>query len=197
MQVTSVAITSNVATLAVKILEGYAPSVGDLVSVQGTQTATSGGAPNFNVSALAIAAVSGFNTGDNSAGTISFALTSSNISTTADAGRAISVPQPTMETLPASATAGQAFAVSAGSGATNNQRGLTWWTQFTGSPSTVTMNLQGSDVDEDSYYTTVDTSSVNTGESRSLSNINYAFYRVQAASTGGTSPKCLAGIMTT
>ena len=53
MQVTSVSIATDVATLGVTILEGYIPTVGQLVSVQGTQTATSGGAPNFNVTPYA------------------------------------------------------------------------------------------------------------------------------------------------
>lgn len=193
MAVTSVAITSNVATLGVTLLEGPIPIVGALISVQGTQTATSGGAPNFNVTNVALASVSINST--TGIGTVTFALTSSNISTTADSGMAL-VPAPIVtETLPASATAGQQFAVAAGNLATNGQRGITWFTQYTGSPSTVTANLQGSDVDTDASYTTIDTSSVATGETRALANVNYNFYRVQMASTGGTSPKCAAGIL--
>lgn len=196
MQVTSVAITSNVATLGVKVLEGFAPIVGQLVTVQGTQTATSGGAPNFNVTAASITAISGFNTGDNSTGTISFALSSSNISTTTDAGQAYAPPNqpPTQESLTGTPTAGLQFAVSPGPLATNGQRGVTWFTEYSGSPSAVTANLQGSDVDQDANYTTIDSSTNTAGESRSLANVNYNFLRVQISGSGGSSPTCAAGI---
>lgn len=192
-QVTSVAITSNVATLGVTLLEGSIPVVGNLVSVQGTQTVTSGGAPNFNVTNVALSAVSiNLATG---VGTISFALTSTNITTTPDAGAAL-VPVPiVLETLPSTATAGKKFSVDSANLSTNGQRGITWFTLFSGSPSTVTVNLQGADVDQDSEYTTVDSSSNAAGESRSLANVNYQFYRVQAASTGGTSQLVAAAIM--
>lgn len=193
MSISAVAITSNVATLTVQILEGYIPAVGGLITVQGTQTATSGGAPNFNVTNVALAGVSINST--TGAGTVTFALTSSNIATTTDSGMAIVPAGVTADTLPGTAAAGQQFAVSPATNAVDNQRGITWFTQFTGSPSTVTMQLQGSDVDQDAYYTTIDQSTVATGESRSLSNVNYAFYRIKAASTGGTSPTVIAGIM--
>jgi hypothetical protein len=191
--VTSVAITSNVATLGVNLLEGPIPVVGNLVSVQGTQTAISAGAPNFNVTNVALSAVSINNiTG---VGTISFALTSTNIATTPDAGAAI-VPVPVvLETLPSSATAGKQFAVGSANLSSNGQRGITWFTQFAGSPSTVTMLLQGADVDQDSQYSTVDQSTNAAGETRSLANVNYQFYRINAASSGGTSPTVAAGIM--
>jgi hypothetical protein len=192
MLVTSVAVTSNVATLGVQMVEGNIPAVGSLISVRGTQTA-SGAA---NVSNVALTGVTiNAQTG---AGTVTFALTHANIATDSSpsaAGEA-SVPVPvTLETLPGTAAAGLQFSVQSGSNATDNQRGITWFTQFTGSPSTVTMDLQGSDIDVDSAYTTIDASTVATGESRSLSNVNYQFLRIKAASTGGTSPTCAAGIM--
>ena len=192
MSISKVAIATNVATLTVQMLEGIIPAVGALISVQGTQTVTSGGAPNFNVTNVALASVTiNSSTG---AGTVTFALTSNNITAIADSGQAIAVALPTYDTLPSTAAAGQQFAVSSGSGAQNDQSGIVWWTQFTGSPSTVTMNLQGANIDQDAYYTTVDSSTNASGESRSVGTINYSFYRIQAASTGGTSPKVLAGI---
>ena len=195
MSIQDVAITSNVATLTVTILEGFIPTVGGTISVQGTQTSTSGGAPNFNVTNATITAVSISST--TGAGTISFALTSSNIATTADSGMAVAPPYITYDTLPGSAMAGLQFAVSSGSDAVNNQRGVTWFTNYTGSPSTVAANLQGADVDADAYYATIDSSTNAAGESRSLSNVNYPFLRIQMASTGGTSPTCAAGMMVT
>jgi hypothetical protein len=191
MSISAVAITSNVATLTVQMLEGVIPAVGALLTVQGTQTVTSGGGSNFNLTNVALTGVTiNSSTG---AGTLTFALTSTNISTTTDSGKAIAVALPTYEAI-GSAAAGQQFAVSSGSGAQNDQSGIVWWTQFTGSPSTVAMNLQGANVDQDAYYTTVDSSTNASGESRSVGTINYSFYRIQAASTGGTSPTVLAGI---
>lgn len=196
MSIQSVAITSNVATLAVTILEGPIPVVSalsaPLISVQGTQTVTSNGAPNFNVTNIALASVSINST--TGIGTVTFPLTESNIATTVDSGMAL-VPAPIVfETLPSSATAGQQFAVARSTLASQAERGISWFTLFAGSPSTVTINLQAADVDEDAAYTTVDTSTVATGESRSVGDINYNFYRVKAASTGGTSPTFAAGI---
>jgi hypothetical protein len=196
MLVTAVAIATNVATLTVQILEGPIPVVSTLsaplITVRGTQMVTSGGAPNFNVTNVALASVS--ITASTGIGTVTFALTSNDISTTSDSGMAL-VPTPIVfETLPGSATAGLQFAVSRSTLAADAQRGVVWFTQFAGSPSTVTMNLQGADIDADTYYTTVDTSTLATGESRSIGNVNYNFYRVKAASTGGSSPTFAAGI---
>jgi len=193
MSISAVAITSNVATLTVQILEGPVPVVGALISVQGTQTATSGGAPNFNVTNIALASVSGIST-TTGAGTLTYALTSSNISTTTDSGMAIVTPPITYDTLPGSATAGQQFAVSSGQLAIEGQKGISWFTSYTGGPSGVTVNLQGSDVDSDAFYTTVDSSTNTAGESRSVGNINYLFYRIQASGSGGTTPGIAAGI---
>ena len=204
MSVTNVAISSNVATLTVQILEGPIPVVGavslggvsytaaPLVTVRGTKTATSAGGSNFNVTGATLASVSiNLSTG---AGTITYALTASNVATTSDAGLVV-VPAYTLaETLPSSATAGQQFSVARGNLSTDGQRGVTWFTQFTGSPATVTANLQAADIDADANYTTVDTSTATGGESRSVGSINYSFYRVKFTSTGGTSPTCAAGI---
>lgn len=194
MAVTSVAITTNVATLGVTLLEGLAPVVAQLVSVQGTQTPTSGGAPNFNVTNISIASVSGFNTGNNDTGTITFALTSSNIATTTDAGTALA-PVPITGDAAATGNKGQQFGIQSHC-AGNKQHGLSWFTQYTGSPSAVTLSLEIADVDVDSEYTIIDQSVVTAGETRSVGNITANFVRVvQTLITGGTSPKAAAGII--
>lgn len=83
MTVSNVALASNVATLTVQVIEGNVPVAGQLVTVSGTQT--SSGA--FNVTAVAIASVSiNATTG---AGTITFALTHANVSSTPDSGLAV------------------------------------------------------------------------------------------------------------
>lgn len=83
MTVSNVALTSNVATLTVEVIEGNVPVAGQLVTVTGTQTASGA----FNVTAIAIASASiNATTG---AGTITFALTHANVSSTADSGLAV------------------------------------------------------------------------------------------------------------
>jgi hypothetical protein len=87
MLVSNVALTSNVATLTVTIVEGNLPAVGSNITVNGTVTASGA----FNVTLVALTAVSiSASTGQ---GTVSFALTHANVSSTADAGIAI-VEQP-------------------------------------------------------------------------------------------------------
>jgi len=83
MTVSNVALTSNVATLTVQVIEGNVPVAGQLVTVTGTQS--SSGA--FNVTQVAIAtATINATTG---AGTITFALTHANVSSVADSGLAV------------------------------------------------------------------------------------------------------------
>lgn len=88
MLISNVALTSNVATLTVQIIEGEIPVVGSLVSVQQTQS-TSG---TFNVNRVAIASVT--IVAATGAGTITFPLTHANITSAADTGMAIAeVPE--------------------------------------------------------------------------------------------------------
>lgn len=82
MTVSNVALTSNVATLTVQVIEGNVPVAGQLVTVKGTQQSTGA----FNVTAVAIASVS---INANGAGTITFALTHANVSSVADSGLAV------------------------------------------------------------------------------------------------------------
>jgi hypothetical protein len=83
MTVSNVALTTNVATLTVQVIEGNIPAVGALVTVTGTQQA--GGA--FNVTAVALTGVTINAT--SGAGTITFALTHANVGSVADSGLAV------------------------------------------------------------------------------------------------------------
>lgn len=86
MTVSNVALTTNVATLTVQVIEGNVPVAGQLVTVTGTQS-TSG---LFNVTAIAIASATiNATTG---AGTITFALTHANVGSAADSGLAVAPP---------------------------------------------------------------------------------------------------------
>ena len=83
MTISNVALTTNVATLTVQVIEGNVPAVGQLVTVTGTQQASGA----FNVTAVAITGVTiNAVTG---AGTITFALTHANVASVADSGLAV------------------------------------------------------------------------------------------------------------
>lgn len=77
--ITQVALTSNVATVTVTGWEGVFPVVGTPIAVHGTASVSG----LFNVTGATVTAVILDQTG---AGTISYALTGSNLATTADAG---------------------------------------------------------------------------------------------------------------
>lgn len=95
-QVTSVSCASNVATVGITIQQGNVPVVGNLVTVQGTVTASGA----YNVSRVALTAVTAVNA---SLGTytISYACTTANLTTTADAGKAIVPVQEVAEAVAA------------------------------------------------------------------------------------------------
>lgn len=97
MNVASVAITSNVATIAVTGWSGVLPIIGTPVTIRGSQN-TSG---LFNVSNVALTGATLDNTG---AGTVTFALTHADISTATDSGTLTFVPQVTGETAVAART---------------------------------------------------------------------------------------------
>ena len=93
MTVSNVALTTNVATLTVQVIEGNVPVAGQLVTVRGTQTSSG----VFNVTAVAIASVTiNATTG---AGTITYALTNANVSSVADSGLAVAPQAITFEAV--------------------------------------------------------------------------------------------------
>ena len=192
MSVSNVSLITNVATLTVQVLDGPNPAVGSLISVQGTQTASGA----FNVSGVALTGVTLSTSG---AGTVTFALTHADVASTPDAGVAIVATPPTYETFTSAATAGKQFYIprsSFGSGVRN----LSWFTQILGGPSPAAANLQIADEDIDAEYSTVDTSSSTTGETRELSKVPMAmvagkFVRISGSRTGGTTPTWRAGIV--
>lgn len=93
MWVTNSALTSNVATLTVQIIEGEIPTVGSFISVIQTQAGTGG--MNVNravITAVTIVAATG-------AGTITYAQTHANIVSVADTGTAVAEVPEVPETL--------------------------------------------------------------------------------------------------
>jgi len=191
MSIQSVAITSNVATLAVTIVDGLIPIVGALISVQGTQTVTSGGGANFNVSNVALTAVT--ITTATGKGTVTFALTSNDIATTTDSGVAL-VPQPEIGDALTSSMSGLQFAMQAVSGLASNSRDIGWEVTTPSAPSSFTANLQVADFDVDGQYTTVDTTTA-VGQ-RTITGIRGNFVRgTVSAASGGSSPTIVLKIL--
>lgn len=91
--VADTALATNVATVTVQINEGPIPKVGDLITVWGTALQTG----LFNITRAVITAVN--ITPATNAGTISYALTGSDQSITADGGRFLCEPGETAEAL--------------------------------------------------------------------------------------------------
>jgi hypothetical protein len=90
MNINSVALASNVGTVAVTGWSGVLPIVGTPITIRGSQQ----GAGEFNISNVPVTAVSLDSSGT---GTVSFALTGTNLSTAADTGTLSFVPQVTGE----------------------------------------------------------------------------------------------------
>jgi hypothetical protein len=196
IQVSSVAIATNVATVIGTIFGGNVPLVGSLISIRGTQT--SSGA--FNVTNAAITAVTFVPA--TSVVTITFALTHANVATTADAGLAI-IPVPEVgETI----ANGASIACTPQNNETFLEMGrlLSTTVKFPTLPTTLTVVLQGANFDTDSEYTTICTvatvaASVQTtpqvtevennggGTTTAINSpVNYRFYRFLISGLAGT-----------
>lgn len=93
MTISNVALTSNVVTLTVQVIEGNVPVAGQLITVTGTQQASGA----FNVTAVAIASVSINAT--SGAGTLTYALTHADVGTHSDSGLGVAPQQITFEAV--------------------------------------------------------------------------------------------------
>ena len=192
MFVTSAAVASNVVTLGVVLQEGNIPAVGATAYITGT---SQGSASLNKPNGVALTGVTLDGTGT---GTITYALTTTNLTQIADGGLVI-VPQVEQGDALTSNTKYLQFAVPSpiGGGGTGVET-LSWSTVIGGSPSGVQVFLDGSLVDVDSQYAQLDSSTSTSGETRYIANINLNFYRLRSGTiTGGSSPtlvgKLLAG----
>jgi hypothetical protein len=122
-QITSVACATNVATIGITIQTGNVPVVGQLIWVQGTVTASGA----YNVSGVAIASVTAVSA---SAGTytLTYACTTANLTTTADAGKAVVPVQEVSEAVAANTSV--AFYVPSQEPVDNGARTITVSTTF-------------------------------------------------------------------
>jgi hypothetical protein len=179
--VTSVAITSDVATVGVTIYEGNPPAVGSLISIQGTQS-NSG---EFNVTNIALTGVTLNSAG---VGTVTFALTEANVATTADAGIAI-VPQPIqMEAIAAGASVPVAMSNNSFGG--DLDRTVTATAIFGTLPTAVTVKLQGAMFNEDAAFVDVGTLATVAASAVTANGLtvvaNWLFYRANTSGLTGT-----------
>ena len=181
--ISSVAITANVATVVGTIVSGNAPVVGSLVSIRGTQTSSG----LFNVTNVALASVTPvLQTG---AVTITFPLTNANIGTTPDHGFA-AVPTTTSYDTMANGSSMQA-ASAENDPSTSDERAYFAQVFFGTIPTTATVTLQTSLVDQDSQYQTIATvASVSGGtvttNASVYANANFKFLRFNIAGLTGS-----------
>ena len=147
--VTQTALASNVGTVTVSINFGPIPKVNDIITIWGTAQQSG----LFNVTRALITAVS--ITATTGQGTITFALTGSNQSATADAGAFLTEPGEISETLAANAS--QSCLIQAPSG--DSQFTVPIAVTFPGGvlPTALTTTLQVALRDVDAEYTNTTT----------------------------------------
>ena len=142
------ALATNVATVTIAINEGPIPHVGDLITVWGTSSQSG----LFNVNRALITGVS--ITATTGQGTVTFALTGTNQTTTADAGAFLCEPGETSETLTNNSYS-QAVLVQAPEG--DSQFTLPVAVTFPTLPTDVTVSIQAALRDIGAEYTTLQT----------------------------------------
>lgn len=186
-RVADTALASNVGTVTVAILEGPKPLIGDLITVWGTSQQSG----LFNVNRGLITAVS--ITGSTGQGTISFALTGTNQTTTSDTGAFLCEPGESYETL-SNNSASRAVLVQAPQ--SDSQFTIPLAVTFDTIPTAVTVTLQKAIHDTAAEYTntsavvTVAASAYTAGPVVEATLERGYFYRVAITSLTGGSKIC-------
>lgn len=91
------------------------------------------------------------------------------------------------EAFPGSATSGTQFALPSFTGTTDAGTAVRWQTVFGTNPTAVNMVLQAAMADVDAEYQTLDTTTVTSGEARTVTGVQAKFLRVRfVSSTGGS-----------
>ena len=91
------------------------------------------------------------------------------------------------EAFPGVATSGSQFALPSYTGLPDSGTAVRWQTVFGTAPTAVSMVLQAAINDVDAEYQTLDTTTLTTGEARTVANVQARFLRVRfVSSTGGT-----------
>jgi hypothetical protein len=150
MLVSGTSLTSDVASLTVQIVEGEVPTIGSLISV--IQTTRGSGVFNVNrvpLTAVAISAATG-------SGTVSFALTSANVTPLADHGTAIvEVPE-----IPETLVDGNSIACVYQAPAGDSQFTIPLAVTFPTLPTAATVTLQVAVRNQNSEFTNTSTAIV-------------------------------------
>lgn len=183
MQVTAAAISSNVATLGVKVIEGNLPVAGQLVTVTAVDS-------TYNVTDSAITAVSFTNTPEDGIGTISFALTHADDASHAVEGAATALVAEVGEALAEGASAACALQANVGP---ENPFDIRVDVSFpsAGSITAVTLNAESASLDIDSEYAdlgqiVVVSSGTPTSASAIFPDVMARFIRIKTSSLTGT-----------
>lgn len=176
---TNTVLSANVATATLQIRAGDAPpKVGQLISTTGAQRIP-------NVSRAAITAVTGFNTGDNSTGTVSYADTAGNVGSAADSGMFIIELLETADAVSATGS-GSALAVPA-SFKPNDPMTVAWEYETPTAITTFTINLQGSLRNIDAEFFTIDTGDqTKVNNLRMVANVKASFLRLNVSAITGS-----------
>ncbi len=91
------------------------------------------------------------------------------------------------EAFPADGTAGSQFAIPEPAGFPDQGHTVRWQTLFGTNPTVVNITLEGAMNDVDAEYKVIDTTTVLTGEARTMANVRARFLRIKkVTSTGGT-----------
>ena len=91
------------------------------------------------------------------------------------------------EAFPGANTSGSQFALPSFTGLPDGGTAVRWQTVFGTAPTAVNMVLQGAINDVDAEYQTIDTTTVTTGEARTVANVQARFLRIKfVSSTGGS-----------
>jgi hypothetical protein len=189
MQVTNVALTTNVATVSVTMRQGKVPIAGNTISITGTAAASGTFNTTATISTVSISASTGI-------GTITFPLTHADVVSVADAGQAYVPIAEVPETLAVQKS--QAFAIQSTIG---RGYGVTWAYTCPSVPATLAIQLEGAVNNNDSEFTLIGSSqTTTTGYNEIVAQVpnlvNFVRQRV-TATTGGTTPTIIGKIIQT
>jgi hypothetical protein len=179
LNVSSVSIASNVATVAVTSWSGPLPVVGSFVSISGAQT-NSG---LFNVTNQPITAVT-LNASQNDVVSISFALTNANIGVTPEVGKVHVRFAAVGEALTSAGGASIAGSTKFGVGRVEN-----WYTAqvyFPTAPSAATVALQGSNTNNDADFVDIGPITITAGRGSKEFQTNFEFVRFNITAVTGS-----------
>lgn len=179
LDVTSVSVASNVATVGVTSWSGPLPVVGAFVSIEKTQT-NSG---LFNVTNLPITAVT-LNAAGTDVVSISFALTNANVAVTPDIGKVHVRFAAIGEAVTSAGATSIAGTPKFGIGRSEN-----WYScqvYFPTAPSAATVALQGSNTNNDADFEDVATITITDGRGTKEVQTNFQFVRFNITAVTGT-----------